>query len=101
MDYPADASPPGGLEQPPGVLDREVEGDPAVRVPHPVGVVEDACSLHRAAQPVGVGEVQRGHLHPAAEGVIRIRAAGQCPHADALVKQTPGDMPPKPLSDTT
>ena len=76
MDYPADARPLGGLEQRPGVLDREVEGDPAMGVPHPVGVVEDACSLHRAAQPFGIREVQGGHLHPAAEGVLRIRAAG-------------------------
>ena len=40
-----------------------------------------------------LGEVQGGHLHPAAEGVLRIGVAGQCPHADALVKQTPGDVP--------
>ena len=64
-----------------------------MRVPHPVGVVEDACSLHRAAQPIGVGEVQGGHLHPAAEGALRIRAAGQCPDAHALVKRTPGHIP--------
>ena len=32
-------------------------------VPHPVGVVEGACSLHREAQPIGVGKVQGGHLH--------------------------------------
>ena len=93
MDYPADASPLGSFEQRPRVLDREIEGDLAMRVPHPVGVVEDARSLHRVAQPIGVGEVQGSRLHPTAEGVLRIRAAGKCPHADALVKQTPGDVP--------
>ena len=86
MDYPADASPLGSFEQRPRVLDREIEGDPAMGVPNPIGVVEDARSLHRTAQSIGVGEVQWGHLYPAAEGVLRIRAAGQCPDADALVK---------------
>ena len=86
MDDPADASPLGGLEQHPGVLDRVVEGGLPVCEPYPVGVVEDVCSKHRVAQPIGVGEVQGGHLHPAAEGVLGIRAAGQCPDADALVK---------------
>ena len=62
VDYPADASPLCSLEQHPGVLDREIEGDPAMAVPHPVGVVEGACSLHREAQPIGVGKVQGGHL---------------------------------------
>ena len=38
-------------------------------VPHPVGVVEDARSLHRAARPVWVREVQRDRLHQAAERV--------------------------------
>ena len=86
MDYSADARTLGGLEQRPRVLDREVEGYPAMRVPYPVGVVEDARSQHRPAQPIWVREIQRGHLHPAAEGVLSIRAAGQCSDADALVK---------------
>ena len=62
-------------------------------VPHPDGVVEDACSQHRAAKPVRIGEVQGGLLHQAAEGVPPVRTAGQGPDADALVEQTPGDIP--------
>ncbi len=36
--------------------------------PHPVGVVQDACSPCRRAKPVTIGEVQRGRLREAAEG---------------------------------
>ena len=42
--------------------------DTAMGVPNPIGVVEDARSLHRTAQSIGVREVKGGHLHPAAEG---------------------------------
>ena len=53
--------------------------------PHQVGVVKDACSLLRAAQPVPAGEVQRGRLHQAAEGVLLVLAVGQGPYADYSV----------------
>ena len=53
--------------------------------PHQVGVVKDACSLLRAAQPVPAGEVQRGRLHQAAKGVLLVLAVGQGPYADYSV----------------
>ena len=53
--------------------------------PHQVGVVKDACSLLRAAQPVPAGEIQRGRLHQAAEGVLLVLAVGQGPYADYSV----------------
>ena len=93
VNYPADARPLSGLEQRPGVLGGEVEGDLTPSEPYPVGVVEDAGSLYTAAQPVRVREVQRGRLHRAAEeGVGLVRAARERPYADALRNQAPCDI---------
>ena len=49
--------------------------------------------MHRAAQPIRVGEVQRSRLHLTGEEALRIQATRKCPDSDALVKQTPGDIP--------
>ena len=93
MDYSADPRLLGGFEQDLRVFDRAVEGGLPASEPHPVGVVEDVGALHRPAQPVTVGEVERRRFHLPAEAVLRVEAAGQRPDADALVEQTPGDVP--------
>lgn len=47
--------------------------------------------LHRAAQPIRVGEIQRSRFHQAAEGLLQVRVTRQSPCADALVEPAPDD----------
>ena len=59
---------------------------------NPAGVVEDARSLHRVAQPVRVREVEGSRLHPAAERVAPVGDAGEGRDAHALVEQASSDV---------
>ena len=44
---------------------------------NPVGVVEEARSLHRAAQPVRIEEIHGSSLYPVVEGLGLVRAAAR------------------------
>ena len=94
VEDPSDARPCRRVKQHSGVLHRLVEGGQPPPEPDPVGVVENSASLNRPAQPVRVGEVQGSRWHQAAERTFPARVAGQSAHADALVQQAPGDVPP-------
>lgn len=78
--------------QRPGVLHRLLEGGPSSTKPDPVGVVENAGSFHRPAQPIMIGEVQGSRRHPPVEGAFPPKVSSQSPYADALAQQSLGDV---------
>ena len=93
MDDPADARCDGRLKQRLGVTDGVVEGDTFAGIANPVGVVEDARPFHRPAQSLRVGEVQRMRFQSARQGVCAVGVSGQRTYPEAIVQQTPGDVP--------